>query len=202
MCDPCNIAQVAGLGPDMMGFIFYEGSPRNACRMPPKAFDALEMETKRVGVFVDAPPGRIRETVRLYGLDLVQLHGAESPTTCKELRAAGIGVIKAFGIGSAGDVVRTDEYEGSCDLYVFDTRTAAHGGSGRKFDHSLLTGYMGHTSYLLSGGIGPEDGGTLAAWEDPRCAGVDINSRFETAPGVKDPEAIKKFMQTIKIQKR
>ena len=190
-----NIAEVARLAPDFMGFIFYEPSPRNACGMPPEALDALSPETKRVGVFVDAPKEHVLAIAQKYALDLVQLHGSESPEMCAELRLS-LGVAKAFGIGSLEDVARTAAYEGTCDLYVFDTAASTHGGTGRKFDHSLLVSYEGNTPYLLSGGIGPED--TAAAPSDPRCAGFDINSRFETAPGIKDPEAIAKFMQTVK----
>jgi phosphoribosylanthranilate isomerase len=197
-----NIAEVALSAPDLMGFIFYDRSPRYAGEMPPRALDTLSPATKRVGVFVDAPKERILEIARKYALDLVQLHGAESPEMCSALRAEGLGVIKAFGIGSREGVERAAAYEGTCDYYVFDTAGAEHGGTGRKFDHSLLTAYSGSTPWLLSGGLGPEEAPALAlfARKNPRCAGFDINSRFETAPGTKDPEAIKQFMKTIKNQ--
>jgi phosphoribosylanthranilate isomerase len=201
MREAANIAEVARLAPDFMGFIFYEPSPRYAGEMPPEALDALLPATKRVGVFVNAPKEQILETAQKYALDLVQLHGVEPPEMCAALRAGGLGVIKAFGIGRADDVRHAAAYDGTCDYYVFDTAAgAAHGGTGRKFDHSLLRSYSGNTPYLLSGGLGPEDTPALAsaACKDPRCVGVDINSRFETAPGTKDHETIKQFMKTIK----
>ncbi|MDR2882280.1 MAG: phosphoribosylanthranilate isomerase [Alistipes sp.] len=204
MRDAAGIAAVAGLdpGPDMMGFIFYGRSPRNACSTPPEALDVLPAAIRRVGVFVAAPPVDVLATARRYRLDLVQLHGEESPEMCARLRAEGLGVMKAFGIATAADIARTAAYEGTCDLYVFDTRIpdpasgAPHGGTGRKFDHRLLEAYRGNTPYLLSGGIGPEDSGAAPA--DVRCAGFDINSRFETAPGIKKTETIKLFIEKIK----
>jgi phosphoribosylanthranilate isomerase len=199
-----NIAEVARLTPDFMGFIFYERSPRYAGEMPPEALDSLSPATKRVGVFVNAPMDRILDAVRRWALDLVQLHGSESPEMCAALRVEGLGVIKAFGVGGPDDVERAAAYEGTCDLYIFDTAAAAHGGTGRKFDHSLLAAYGGSTPWLLSGGLGVDDAPTLASFarKNPRCVGFDINSRFETAPGAKDPEAIKQFMETIKNQQQ
>lgn len=193
-----NIAEVARLAPDMIGFIFWEPSPRNACHTPPEALDSLSPETRRVGVFVDASRETILDTARRYGLRFVQLHGSETPGECAALRAEGLGVMKAFGIATRDDVARTAFYEGSCDLYVFDTRTPAHGGSGVKFDHTLLAAYRGSTPWLLSGGLGPGDAPSLALIDDPLCAGFDINSRFESSPGIKDPAAVGKFILTVK----
>lgn len=192
-----NIAEVARLAPDLMGFIFYEPSPRYAGAMPPEALDALSPQTKRVGVFVDAAHAAILDVAHRFALDLVQLHGAETPEMCVELRRS-FGVIKAFGVASCEDVERTAAYEGSCDYYIFDTAAPAHGGTGRKFDHSLLGSYRGDTPWLLSGGLGPDDAAHLASNIPALCAGFDINSRFETAPGMKNPEEIKQFMKTVK----
>ena len=182
-----NIAEVARLAPDMMGFIFYEPSPRNACATPPESLDSLLSTTRRVGVFVDAPREEILATARRYGLHFVQLHGSESPEMCAGLHDEGLGVIKAFGIATRDDVARTAAYEGTCDLYVFDTSSENHGGTGRKFDHTLTEAYHGATPFLLSGGLGPDDAEQLAGLRHPSCAGFDINSRFETSPGVKNP---------------
>ncbi len=209
MRDAANIAAVARLdhAPDMMGFIFYGRSPRNACDTPPEALDALPASIRRVGVFVDSPLETVLATARRYKLDTVQLHGGETPAMCARLKGEGLGVMKAFGVATAADVARTAPYEGTCDLYVFDTRVpdaapgSAHGGTGVKFDHRLLEAYRGATPFLLSGGLGPEDAdnaGQPAATRHPLCAGVDINSRFETAPGIKNPEAVKQFIEKIK----
>lgn len=201
MRSPQNIADVAVLRPDYMGFIFYEKSPRYAGDLSPDVLDILPASTARVGVFVDADERYIREIVVRYDLDLVQLHGAESPLLCARLRDA-TGVIKAFGIGGEQDFENVKAYEGSCDYYLFDTKVPTHGGSGRKFDHRLLSAYEGQTPYLLSGGLGPDDASSLRTFDDARCAGLDINSRFETGPGIKDASAVKTFIETIKNAKR
>ncbi len=212
MRDAANIAAVAHLdpAPDMMGFIFYAPSPRNACTTPPEALDALPSATRRVGVFVDAPADEILATARRFKLNAVQLHGTEPPAMCTRLRGEGLGVMKTFGIATAADVARTAPYEGTCDLYVFDTRVpdaapgTTHGGTGRKFDHRLLEAYQGTTPFLLSGGLGPEDAlnalnaEQLTATRHPLCAGIDINSRFESAPGVKNPATIQQFLKNFK----
>lgn len=193
-----NIAAVASLGPDLMGFIFYAPSPRFAGALDPQAIEKrVPLSTKRVGVFVDDTEDNIRTVAERFRLDLIQLHGTEPPRLCRALRAD-YGVIKALGVGVAADLEAAAEYEGSCDYLLFDTKTTAHGGSGSKFDHALLTAYRGSTPYFLSGGLGVGDAEAIRGIADPRCVGVDINSRFETAPGMKDPEAIRKFMETIK----
>ena len=196
-----NIAEVALLTPDYMGFIFYDGSQRFAGSLAPESLDTLSSVTKRVGVFVNATADYISETIKKYSLDFVQLHGSESPELCAALRQQ-TGVIKAFGISEADDFKNVEQYEGYCDFYIFDNKTPNHGGSGNKFDHSLLHTYTGRTPYLLSGGITPEDAHLLLAFEDSRLIGFDINSRFEITAGIKNPLQIKKFMETIKnIQK-
>ena len=193
-----NIAEVAQIAPDFMGFVFYKHSRRYAGGMAPEALAVLSPDTRRVGVFVNELRERVVATALRYGLDFVQLHGAETPDMCAGLRSEGLGVIKAFGVAAAADVARAADFEGSCDLYLFDTAGTGHGGTGRKFDHSLLEAYTGLTPYLLSGGLGPDDACALARPANPLCMGFDINSRFETAPGIKNPEAIKTFIEIIK----
>ena len=188
-----NIAKIASLEPDYMGFIFYEHSPRFAGGLAPEALDVLQESVKRVGVFVDAPEKFVRETAVKYRLDGVQLHGSETPETCRRLRDKYM-VIKAFGIENAADFEQTAAYEGACDYFLFDTKTILYGGSGMQFNHALLADYHGTTPYFLSGGLGAEDGPALARIRDPRCAAVDVNSRFETAPGVKDPGEVKALL--------
>ena len=195
-----NIAEIAKLAPDYMGFIFHKNSPRFAGYLVPDALNILSPATKRVGVFVNAQIDYILETTERYGLDLVQLHGAEPPEFCAALRKK-TGVIKAFGIGTADDFQNVEQYEGNSDYYIFDNKTSNHGGSGIKFNHSLLHKYTGCTPYLLSGGLATEDAILLLTFKDDRCIGFDINSRFETAPGIKNPLHIKIFMETIKNDK-
>jgi phosphoribosylanthranilate isomerase len=192
-----NIAEIARIEPDYMGFIFYDRSPRFAGGLDPEVLNLLPAATKRVGVFVDAPEKYIREMAKIYGLDYLQLHGNESPRLCMNLKA-GYGVIKAFGVERAEDLKRTAGYEGACDYFLFDTKTVAHGGSGRKFDHSILTACKFETPYLLSGGLSAADAASLTKTGDKRCVGFDLNSRFEITPGVKNPVLIKEFIETIK----
>ena len=159
LADPESIRQIAELHPSMMGFIFYAFSPRNACALLPSAVDAIPSDIERVGVFVNTPVEHILRTAARYGLTAVQLHGNESPETCDALRKSGFKVMKAIGIGDNIDWENLRRYEGTIDRFVFDTATDYHGGSGRKFDWTLLRGYPLATPFLLRGGITPDDGG-------------------------------------------
>jgi phosphoribosylanthranilate isomerase len=198
MRDPHNIAQIAGLKPDYMGFIFYAPSPRFVGSLPPEALDGIiPADIRRIGVFVDAPETYLLETAERYLLDGVQLHGTESPEFCARIRQK-YRVIKAFGVASETDMRPTEDYAGACDYFLFDTKTPTHGGSGQAFDHRILTAYTGSTPYFLSGGISETDASSLATWDDERCVGVDINSRFESAPGIKDAEAVERFITTLR----
>ena len=199
LSDPDSIREIARLNPTMMGFIFYAPSPRNACALLPSVVNALPEGIERTGVFVDAPVDHILHTASRYGLTTVQLHGREPPDMCLTLRRSGLRVMKAIGINPDIDWDTLRPYEGTVDLYVFDTLTAIHGGSGRKFDWTLLRTYPLATPFLLSGGIGPDDADaiTQAAATLPLMAGIDINSRFETQPGTKDPILVSNFLNRM-----
>jgi phosphoribosylanthranilate isomerase len=196
MRDPENIAAVGRWNPDYMGFIFYDRSPRFAGNLDPAALDVLSEGVLRVGVFVDAPAVFVRQTAERYRLDLIQLHGDETPEYCLNLRRK-IPVIKAFGVANAGDPERALRYEGACDYFLFDAKTPQRGGAGVKFDRRLLDSYRGDTPYFLSGGIGPEDALLLRTAGQTRCVAADINSRFETAPALKDAEAVGRFIRNV-----
>ncbi len=196
MRDPGNIAQLASLPVDWMGLIFHPLSPRYAGHLPPAAVE--DIPCRKVGVFVNAPPEEIREKTTAYRLESVQLHGEESPDDCYALRKRGMGVIKAFPVTTSEDLAATVPYEGRCDYFLFDTRTDGYGGSGRSFDWSLLSHYAGHTPFLLSGGIRPGSLERLLGFTHPRCAGIDLNSGFETAPGQKDILQLQSFIHAIK----
>ena len=107
-------------------------------------------------------------------------------------------VIKAFSISKPDDLLQTKAYEGVADLFLFDTPTESYGGSGKKFDWQMLQAYDGHTPFLLSGGIGPEDIDRIRTFEHPHCIGIDLNSRFETAPGIKDVEGLRRFTEKLR----
>lgn len=196
---PGCIEGIAALRPSMMGFIFYSRSPRDAHGLPTSCVKSLPAGIERVGVFVDTPVETILQTADRYGLSAIQLHGKENTGDCSRLRDSGLKVMKAFGIGSGVNWEGLRIYEDSVDMFVLDTLTSKYGGSGRKFDWDILKDYPLATPFLLSGGISPEDGDAVrnAAKTLPHMAGVDINSRFETAPGNKDVDAVAKFLKLI-----
>lgn len=194
MRDADNIRQVEECGADWMGFIFFSRSPRFVADVP----KYLPSKQKRMGVFVNASYDDIKAHVAAYGLDAVQLHGAETPDLCMRLHDDGLTVVKAFSLRSAADVQQTDGYAGACDYFLFDTPTATYGGSGRMFDWSLLAAYQGSTPFLLSGGLAPDSLDALAAFSHPQWAGIDLNSGFETQPALKNPQALKSFISKFR----
>lgn len=215
MRDARNIREVSQLGVDMIGMIFYPKSPRyvemqssHAGIIPDYAKEDISIESSktpaRVGVFVDDMVQNIVTRVVNYHLDYVQLHGNEPRTMCENLRATldpdirpGIKIIKAISVSDALDIQKYKEYVGAVDLFLFDTKCKTVGGSGRQFDWQVLEQYDGEVPFLLSGGIGPEDASRLHAFHHPKCIGIDLNSRFEIEPGVKDVEKLKGFLNEI-----
>ena len=193
MTDAENIRAVEALGVDMMGFIFYPKSPR--CVSQRLAY--LPQNAARVGVFVNVPLEEVLIQDIRYRFSMVQLHGSESPEYCRAMKEAGLRVIKAFSISDGSELKAVKAYEGLCEMYVFDTKCSEVGGSGRSFDWSVLCAYDGQTPFLLSGGIGPGTEAKLKCFSHPRLAGYDLNSRFESAPGMKDAAAIETFLNNL-----
>lgn len=198
MADPRNIRTVSALAPMLMGFIFYKPSPRNACGLDPQAVKSLPSFVTPVGVFVNEDPEVIIDTCHRYGIDTVQLHGDESPDVCRQLRDSGLYVLKAWGVSESTDWSALAPYEEVVEMFVLDTATPSRGGSGAKYDWSLLDTYPLSTPYLLSGGIGPCDTEAIISAMGPRMAGVDVNSRFETSPGVKNPLSLATFIAQLR----
>ena len=191
-----NIREVEALGIDWMGFIFFPKSSRFVDRVP----SYLPRNAKRVGVFVNEAPEKILQRVLEYRLDIVQLHGKESPELMARLRKdlpAGTLLIKAFNVADKDDLQATLPYQGVSDYFLFDTKAPLAGGNGIKFNWDLLADYDGSTPFLLSGGIGPEDAGAVRNFRHPKLAGVDLNSRFEITPALKDPSLIRHFMDQL-----
>jgi phosphoribosylanthranilate isomerase len=197
MCEAENIQEIADLQPDFMGFIFYPRSPRYVARLSKDTLACLPQTIKKVGVFVNEPLDFVRATIEKYSLDVVQFHADETPLQCLQIREEGCLVIKAFSISSVDDFAILEEYEDCCDYFLFDTKSSNYGGSGVKFDWSLLNYYTGTTPFLLSGGIGIEDISLLTQVSHSQFVGVDINSRFEIEPGVKDVELVSQFLNRI-----
>ena len=198
MREPKNIEQVAQLGVDMMGFIFYPKSPRYVSYVLARS-DA-DRKVCRVGVFVNDSIPEILDKIHSFSLNAVQMHGNESRELCEQLCEANgdIKIIKAISVSNAGDIQKYKEYVGAVDYFLFDTKCKTVGGSGQQFDWQILDEYDGDVPFLLSGGIGPEDAFRIRTFHHSQCVGIDLNSRFEIEPGVKDVEKLNKFLNEIK----
>ena len=190
-----NIREVEALGIDMMGFIFWPKSSRYVSERP----EYLPKHVKRVGVFVNEDPEQVKRLAADYRLDYIQLHGQESPEQISHLSplTSHLSIIKAFNIATAEDLLQTQPYEGLADLFLFDTKGKSVGGNGEKFDWDVLDAYHGSTPFLLSGGIGPDDAERINAFHHPKCIGIDLNSRFELAPGLKEINKLKEFLKFV-----
>lgn len=194
---PENIQAVAALQPDFMGFIFYPKSPRYAEPLDLYTLNRLLASIKKIGVFVNEELEKILAVVFKYRLDGVQLHGAENVEICKKLKDAGLIVLKAFPIAEAYNFNVTGNYEGTCDYFLFDTKTDAYGGSGQKFDWTILNEYKGETPFLLSGGIAADDAEAILKIKHSKFAGIDLNSKFEVNPGMKNVELLEEFIASL-----
>lgn len=215
MRDADNIRDISALGVDMIGLIFYPPSPRyvqqfssGAGIIPDYAPD-MGKTPLRVGVFVDDMPQNIVTRVYNYKLDYIQLHGNEPRETLENLRATidpdikpKIKIIKAISVSSAEDIKKYKEYVGAADLFLFDTKCKTVGGSGEQFDWQVLQAYDGDVPFLLSGGIGPDDAERIKNFHHPKCIGIDLNSKFEIEPALKDVEKLKQFLVKVKKVKR
>lgn len=201
MRDTENIMAAAELMPDIMGFIFYRDSPRFAGEvLNPEILSELPPDIRKAGVFVNSVFNEINETVRKYSLDAVQLHGEETPELCMQLKSEGLEVIKVFNIDERKDFSKCDSYISCTDYFLFDTRTVNPGGSGQKFDWKILDNYNLKHPFILSGGISPDDTESIAGISNPSFYGIDLNSRFEIKPGLKDIETLKKFIKEIRLK--
>ena len=211
--DSENIRQVAALGVDWIGMIFWEKSPRNVTMIPSHAGiipDRASLSTLatnnsplKVGVFVDEMAQNIITRVVNFQLDLIQLHGHETPTLIRNLRRTladirPVKVIKAISVSSRDDIAAYKDYADCVDYFLFDTKCPSVGGSGQQFDWSVLDAYDGEVPFLLSGGIGPDDAERVRNFHHPKCIGIDLNSRFETEPGLKDITKLKQFLEQLK----
>lgn len=195
MTDGDNIRQVETLGVDYIGLVFYPRSPRFVYQMP----SYLPQRAKRVGVFANANKNTVLTYADRFGLDCVQLHGHESPLYCHSLREEhGLTVIKAIHLATPHDLTACDTYHGTCDYLLFESKTPQLGGTGRQFDWSLLNRYTGQTPFFLSGGLNAGSARAIRQFRHPQLAGIDLNSRFETSPGIKDVERIRLFLKELK----
>lgn len=196
MREPDNIREVETLQPTMMGFICWEKSPRYVAAVP-----SYLPKCQRVCVFVNPSINYALQMADSFKADHLQLHGSETPDFCQELKqATGLKIIKAISIANSADIEKSKKYQGIADIMLFDTKCATVGGSGVKFDWSILDSYSGTTPFLLSGGIGPDDAESILSIKHPMFAGVDLNSGFESSPAVKDIPKLKKFITSIRYE--
>ena len=215
-----NITEVASLQPDYLGFIFYEKSTRYFNGTIPEIPETI----KKVGVFVNATLEEIIEKINKYHLQAVQLHGNESPEFCKELKRFchsaldaestkkneilnqvqhdnTIEIIKVFSIKDTFDFSVLKPFESVCDYYLFDTKGKLPGGNGYAFNWNVLKDYPSDKPYFLSGGIGLEETENLQDFlkteASNKCYAIDVNSKFEIEPGLKNIDLLKKFKSQL-----
>ena len=209
MSSPEKIGKFPSLSANLMGLIFYPKSKRyveaGLYGSETEVIDALETVrrsgVKLVGVFVDESVETISFFASKYSLDYIQLHGNETPEFANEIKSLGFSVIKAIPVSGLEDIESlSDGWQGVADYLLFDYKCAEKGGSGKKFDWSVLSAYTGATPFVLSGGIGPDDAGDILSLNHERFAGVDLNSKFEIAPGLKDLDSLSKFINELRAK--
>lgn len=187
-----NIKELMSVGPDFMGMIFYPKSARYVEDVP-----SVEVSAEKVGVFVNESVERIQSKARKFGFNYVQLHGSESADDAEQLQALGFAVIKVFSVESELPLEQMKPYMPVVDFFLFDTKTPKYGGSGEKFDWSILKSYDLDKPFFLSGGIDLEDVEAIKSLKIPLLYAVDINSRFEIRPAFKDIDKIKGFKDKL-----
>lgn len=195
-----QLAQLEALDVDYAGFIFYPKSKRYAFeKLQPYKKEIRNVDVKKVGVFVNADMGFLKSLITDLDLSAVQLHGDETPEYCAQLQMH-VDIIKVFRISETiKDIdLLVEPFQLVCSYFLFDTDTTTYGGSGRRFDWTILKSARINKPFFLSGGIGPDDMGILKSFSHPFLYAVDVNSRFETAPGVKNMAKLKPFVTALK----
>ena len=190
-----NISALSELDPNYIGFIFWSESSRFVDKKTPP----LDKKIIKTGVFVDATFDYILNKIKDHQLDAVQLHGQESCSYCKVIKDYGLKVIKSFSIKNTFDFNTLEDYENSCDYYLFDTKGKLPGGNGFNFDWKILNEYPSQKPFFLSGGIGVDNLNEIKKLVKTKLPihAIDVNSKFETAPGNKNIELLKKFKKEI-----
>ena len=192
-----NFSKIDALDLNYVGMIFYEKSPRYNHENP---LFFSNSSSEKVGVFVNESVETIEELAKEYDFKIVQLHGKESNEVCKILKSKGFEVWKAFGVNEEFNFEELENYP-DADKFLFDTFTPIHGGSGKKFNWELLVNAPINKPFFLSGGIGINEVNELASFKHPYFYGVDVNSKFELEPGLKDVQLVKKFISSLKNYK-
>ena len=199
-----NIEQVVALQPNFIGFIFYEKSARFVGEeLSEEYVRSIPQSIKKVGVFVNANPGHILNLVKNYDLQYEQLHGHEMPDICRSISQKGVSVIKAFSIDEKFNFAMLNNYKSFCDLFLFDTKGENPGGNGMAFDWKLLSKYDNEKPFLLSGGIGLDNIEEIITLSQTMpIYGIDVNSKFETEPGVKDIAKLEELFSLVRVKEQ
>jgi len=195
--DADNIKAIAALGPDYIGLIRYERSPRYVSDLDETNLNELPETILKTGVFVNESAENIQNLISQYNLNAIQLHGNESADFAAAFKNKVV-VLKAFGVDENFNFKQLENYAKSVDFFLFDTKTAAHGGSGESFNWSILNDYKLDVPFFLSGGLSVDNLQQIENIKHPQFYGVDLNSRFETSPGMKDIEKLKKAFAIVK----
>ena len=196
MRDKDNIRAVENLDIYIMGFIFYNKSSRYF--YDGGSSENIPHKCKRAGVFVNMDIDEIDDIAKEMQLNYIQLHGDETPSFCREVKERGYSVIKAFHIETEHDLSSIDkEYHNNCDLLLFDTKCSGYGGSGKQFDWNILNNYAGPTPFFLSGGLGIENLDNVKNFKNKYFMGVDLNSKFESSPGIKEIKLLEQYITEI-----
>ena len=197
-----QIQTLDDLGVEFVGFMFYPKSPRYLGNLlSPEEVRKARWKTNKVGIFVNPSYEEVMRAVDAYGLHMVQLHGDETPKFCERISEQ-LETIKAFRVGPEDNIEwKVRNYSGACDLFLFDTAGIQYGGSGRKFDWALLGEVQLAKPFILSGGIGPEDVENIRGFRSRPSGGnlfaIDVNSKFEVQPGVKNMENLEPFIEAV-----
>ena len=195
-----NIQKLLQLDIDMMGFIFYPPSPRDATqKLDVSLLTKFPPSIKRVAVFVDPEEAYIESVMDQYSMDIIQFHGVESPDQLLKWKNKGYKIIKAFHVNDAFDFKGVEAYEGIADHFLFDSKGTYYGGNGVAFNWLTLQNYKGKTPFFLSGGLDETVLEKLPWLKTLNINALDVNSRFETEPGIKDLYRLEKFIENLKI---
>jgi phosphoribosylanthranilate isomerase len=201
MRDADNIKALLDLQPDFMGFIFYDKSPRYVGdELDETLLKSFPKQVKKVGVFVNNTQSFILDKVRRYNLDFVQLHGEEMPNFCRDLQLKGVNVIKAFSVHEQFNFMMLNNYKPWCDFFLFDAKGQSKGGNGVTFDWKMLSRYDNDKPFLLAGGIDLENVTEVLNLRENglKIYGVDVNSRFEVAPGEKNVSQLAQLINLLR----
>lgn len=198
MREPENIRELIELSPDFIGFIFYDKSSRYVRNKENfELIRSIPSNIRKVGVFVNESFDCLIEIVEHYQLDFVQLHGGESVDYCEKVKEKGIRLFKVFSVESQLNYETIKSFDGLADYFLFDTKTDKYGGSGKKFNWEILKGYKLKTPYILSGGISIEDIQEIDRNKFPGLAALDVNSKFELKPALKNISLLKELKNKI-----